>query len=203
MQYSYKGYALLYTIFFCIVGTKVLLVKRKKEPYRNQWNGLGGKIEDGESPEESVKRELAEETGLEVGQARMRYSGIITWDVGVITKKAGMYAFIFFFPTEVLFKQSRTREGLLEWKELDWIIQNDSQEIAENIKFFLPEMIQTTKPMHYHCEYFNKENKDELTRFEVKELDPSMLDSVLAFPKRRSSRKMSFILRMNEVNREV
>lgn len=172
MQYSYEGYFLLYTIFFCIVGTKVLLVKRNKEPYLNQWNGLGGKIEQGESPEASVKRELAEETGLDITQSHMVYSGIITWDVAAVARKGGMYAFIFYFPEDVLFEQSNTREGLLQWKELDWIIENGSQEIAENIKFFLPEMIQTTKPMHYHCEYFNKENKDKLTRFEVKELDP-------------------------------
>src|SRR5579885_1786743 len=103
MPYSYNNYVIPYTIFFCIVGTKVLLVKRKKEPYLNQWNGLGGKIEEGESPEASVKRELAEETGLDITRAQTLYSGIVTWDTFTHGNKHGMYAYLFFFPEDVLF----------------------------------------------------------------------------------------------------
>ncbi|WZL88852.1 NUDIX hydrolase [Salinimicrobium sp. 3283s] len=45
---------------------KVLLVKRKKDPFKDQWALPGGFLEDEEPLEIGAKRELAEETGLKV-----------------------------------------------------------------------------------------------------------------------------------------
>ena len=39
-------------------------VKRKNDYHQGKWNGLGGKFEAGESPEECVVREVYEESGL-------------------------------------------------------------------------------------------------------------------------------------------
>lgn len=39
----------------------ILLLLRSKEPYQGQYNGVGGKIEDGESPYEAMVREFKEE----------------------------------------------------------------------------------------------------------------------------------------------
>lgn len=56
----------------CAVGAvivkdnKVLLVKRAREPYKDTWMFPAGFIDFGEHPEETLKRELQEETGLEV-----------------------------------------------------------------------------------------------------------------------------------------
>jgi len=44
----------------------VLLIKRKNEPFRNQWALPGGFLEENETLEEGVKRELEEETGLKL-----------------------------------------------------------------------------------------------------------------------------------------
>ena len=43
---------------------KVLLVKRAREPYKNTWMFPAGFIDYGEHPENSVIREIKEETGL-------------------------------------------------------------------------------------------------------------------------------------------
>ena len=43
---------------------KVLLIKRKKEPFKGKWAFPGGFVEMDEELEEAVARELAEETGL-------------------------------------------------------------------------------------------------------------------------------------------
>jgi len=43
---------------------KVLLVKRRKEPFKNYWEVPGGKLEQGESLEKAVIREAKEETNL-------------------------------------------------------------------------------------------------------------------------------------------
>ena len=45
-------------------GTDVLLIKRKKDPYKGQWAVPGGFIEMDEELEDAVARELNEETGL-------------------------------------------------------------------------------------------------------------------------------------------
>jgi 8-oxo-dGTP diphosphatase len=45
---------------------RVLLVQRGREPSKGKWSLPGGMLELGESLEEGVKREVVEETGLEV-----------------------------------------------------------------------------------------------------------------------------------------
>jgi ADP-ribose pyrophosphatase YjhB (NUDIX family) len=45
---------------------RVVLIKRKHEPLAGQWSLPGGAVELGESLEDCVRREMLEETGLEV-----------------------------------------------------------------------------------------------------------------------------------------
>lgn len=49
-----------------IQNGKILLEKRKSEPGRGKWSIPGGLVELGESVSQTVVREVAEETGLEV-----------------------------------------------------------------------------------------------------------------------------------------
>ncbi len=49
-----------------INGNKVLLVKRAHPPNKDMWAIPGGKLEYGETLEDAVKREMLEETNLQV-----------------------------------------------------------------------------------------------------------------------------------------
>lgn len=68
------------TLCYLERGDQYLLLHRtKKENDENhdKWIGVGGKFEDGESPEECVCREVLEETGLTL--TSYRYRGIVTF----------------------------------------------------------------------------------------------------------------------------
>jgi len=45
---------------------KILLVERGNEPLKGYWSIPGGVVESGERLEDAIRREVAEETGLEV-----------------------------------------------------------------------------------------------------------------------------------------
>ena len=88
-------------------------VKKKNDVNHDKWIGVGGKFEDGESPEECVKREALEETGLTLLDPALR--GIVTfvsdtWDTE--------YMFLY---TCTAFTGSLTDcdEGVLEWVDQD------------------------------------------------------------------------------------
>ena len=60
-------------------GRTLMMHRNKKEGdvHRGKWNGLGGKLDAGESPEECVIREIREESGLTILEPRLR--GVLTF----------------------------------------------------------------------------------------------------------------------------
>ena len=52
-------------------------VKKKHDVNQDKWIGVGGKFEDGESPEDCLLREVREETGLTL--KRYRFRGVVTF----------------------------------------------------------------------------------------------------------------------------
>lgn len=84
-------------------------IKKENDLNRDKWVGIGGKFEDGESPEECNSREVLEETGLTLNSAR--YCGIVTF---VSDKWETEYMHIFHsdnFSGTV----KECDEGMLEW----------------------------------------------------------------------------------------
>ena len=60
-------------------GSYLMLHRTKKavDPNHNKWIGVGGHVENGETPDECFIREVSEETGLTLGSLRLR--GIVTF----------------------------------------------------------------------------------------------------------------------------
>ena len=55
-------------------------VKKKNDVNHDKWIGIGGKFENAESPDECMRREALEETGLTLGDVRFR--GVVTFVAG-------------------------------------------------------------------------------------------------------------------------
>ena len=84
-------------------------IKKENDLNRDKWVGIGGKFEDGESPEECNSREVLEETGLTLNSAR--YCGIVTF---VSDKWETEYMHIF-HSDDFSGTVKDCDEGVLEW----------------------------------------------------------------------------------------
>ncbi|KAF0151949.1 MAG: 7 8-dihydro-8-oxoguanine-triphosphatase, partial [Ignavibacteria bacterium] len=70
----------LATLCYVMHEGKTLMLFRNKKPndyHEGKWNGLGGKFEEGESPEDCAIREVEEESGIKMITPKMK--GIITF----------------------------------------------------------------------------------------------------------------------------
>jgi 8-oxo-dGTP diphosphatase len=88
-------------------------IKKENDANRDKWLGVGGKFQDGESPEDCVLREVFEETGLRL--TSWRYRGLVTF---VSDRWETEYMHVFTadgFAGEL----GRCDEGELEWIEKD------------------------------------------------------------------------------------
>lgn len=59
---------------------RILLIERGREPQKGLWAVPGGKVEYGEEMREAVRREVAEETGLEIDVGDVVWVGEIIED---------------------------------------------------------------------------------------------------------------------------
>ena len=93
-------------------GGKYLMlhrVKKEVDANKDKWIGVGGRFEEGESPEDCVTREVMEETGLTLTD--YSYRGIVTF---VSDKWEGEFMHLFTatgFDGEI----KDCDEGVLEW----------------------------------------------------------------------------------------
>lgn len=120
-------------------GKTLMLYRNKKDSdyHEGKYNGLGGKFEAGESPEDCVIREVYEESGLRIDKPKLR--GIITFPL--FDGKDDWVVFIF-TADEFVGRLIDSPEGSLEWIDnerlsdlplwegdrifLKWIIDDDT-----------------------------------------------------------------------------
>ena len=92
-------------------------IKKEQDVNAGKWIGVGGKLEDGESPDECAVREVMEETGLTFDFPRMR--GVITF------VSAGWDDEIMFLYTGSASGNVRETcdEGVLQWVPVEQVPQ--------------------------------------------------------------------------------
>ena len=100
------------TLCYLLRGDDVLLlhrVKKENDLNHDKWIGIGGKFEEGESPEECLIREAWEETGLTLTD--YQYRGIVTF---VSDEWEGEYMHLY-TATGWTGELKECDEGVLEW----------------------------------------------------------------------------------------
>ncbi|MGE8202954.1 NUDIX hydrolase [Heyndrickxia sp. NPDC080065] len=143
-----------YTICFIQRGDKILMLNRENPVWMGIWNGVGGKIEKGETPLEGVLREVKEETGIELDHAE--YKGTVTWSVDD-SYIGGMYAFVAQLPeTYDYYTPIKTDEGILDWKDISWVLHPENLGMA-NLKYFLKTMLSDSHTYDHRFKYRNGE----------------------------------------------
>ncbi|NMC14045.1 MAG: 8-oxo-dGTP diphosphatase [Chloroflexi bacterium] len=105
-------------------------IKKANDMHQGKWNGLGGKLEPGETPEECVIREVREESGLIIHNPTLK--GILTFPL--FANNEDWYAFVF-TATQFNGELINSREGDLAWIDDDKLL---SLPLWEGDLIFLP-----------------------------------------------------------------
>ncbi|MBP1949707.1 NUDIX hydrolase [Virgibacillus litoralis] len=151
-----------YTICFIKRGDEILLLNRESPAWMGMWNGVGGKVEDNETALDGILREINEETGINEPKNIM-YKGNVCWekdgkDLG------GMYVFIAELPESYNYTTPKsTDEGTLDWKKLSWVLHDENLGVIENIKYFLPKMLDEQNTYSYRFVYKDTEIIDVIS----------------------------------------
>jgi len=140
-----------FTVCYIKQDSKILLLNREFPAWMGCWNGVGGKLEVGESPRECIIREINEETGLDI--FNVHFKGIKSW---FIDNKfvGGMYLYVAELPNEQIYQTPiKTYEGILDWKEYDWITNPKNMGVANDIPVILKPVLFEERINEYRCLY--------------------------------------------------
>lgn len=134
-------------------GDRLLLKMANRGISKGKWNAPGGKIEDGETPEENIVREVQEETGLEIkdltshGSLRFHMDG-----------KDDLSFVVYLFSTRSFSGELKSSDaGEVKWFSLDEIPYDMTW---DDDQYWWPLMFKNKK---FNVDfYFDNENKKVL-----------------------------------------
>jgi len=130
--------------------------KKKNDINKDKWLGIGGKFEDGESPEECIIREVKEETGLTLNTYKLRC--IVTY---VSTNWETEYMYVF--------TSNDFTGDLIECNEgdLQWIPRNKVTELNtwEGDRIFVDKIQKDNRFFTVKFEY----DGEKLIKYDLKE----------------------------------
>ena len=138
---------------YLIKDNNVVATKYKQGNKEGYYDIPGGKIEEGELPEQTAIRELKEETGLDV--KNLKYKGNM-----IIECPNRIFNFDVFVTSESEGEPQEFEENTSEWIEIQELLQKEK--ILSNIivldRFFIKGLIDDTYNFKMHVEANEQEN---------------------------------------------
>ena len=147
---------------FLIKDDKVLLVRKQKGFGAGRLNVPGGRLKEGETPEEGVVREALEETGLRLDD--LKRQGILRFYFG--EKGEPDWILYVFSSTSFKGKLRDSIEGTLEWVELDRL---PYEKLLEDNRYWIPLL---RKGRSFSGAFYFNESGERLLRYSLRELPP-------------------------------
>ena len=150
---------ILSTLCYIEKDNKYLMLhrtKKKNDISKDKWLGIGGKFEEGESPEECIVREVMEETGLKLNSYQLRT--IVTY---VSTNWETEYMYVFTsndFTGELI----ECNEGDLQWIDKKEVTKLNTW---EGDKIFVEKLQNDSSFFTVKFEY----DGDKLVKYNLKE----------------------------------
>lgn len=110
-------------------GQRVVLIRKRQPSWQQGWlNGVGGKIEPGETPAQAMAREFLEETGVQTDPA--------SWQPFVELDESGLACVYFFFcRNDAAVTAARTMEA--EPVEIH-AVQPLPDDVLHNLRWLIP-----------------------------------------------------------------
>lgn len=145
------------TLTFLTREGQVLLLRvaAEKGAWSGRYNGLGGHVEQGEDVHSAARREVAEESGLDVDALEL--AGIVLVDTAT---RPGIALFV--FSAEVTGETARrTPEGEIAWLDLERL---GDIPLVDDLPVLLPRVLrarQTGRPF-FGCYRFDEEGRVQM-----------------------------------------
>jgi 8-oxo-dGTP diphosphatase len=115
---SFKRFQIIPRTLILIFNQDCILLIRQKEKGKigyKLWNGVGGHIEKGEDPLSSARREIKEETGLEINDLSLRF-------ISIIKENRTRDVCLFIFESHInRWEVKESAEGELKWIKISEI----------------------------------------------------------------------------------
>ena len=97
-------------------------VKKINDLNKDKWIGIGGKLENCESPQDCIRREVKEESGLELG--KIEYRGFVTF-VDMTDEKNPYTEYMHLFWTDDFKGQLK----ICDEGDLEWVLKSKMKEL--------------------------------------------------------------------------
>lgn len=135
-RWTYYPHVAASAVAVVVKNGKVLMVRRVRDPYKNTWMFPAGFVDFGEHPEDTLSREVNEESGLKVTKAELMEIVQCEDD----PRSPGH--FLFFYRVSVRGKMRNLDEK--ENSDIDWFDINSPPRIGWKAQKHMIKKLQTT-----------------------------------------------------------
>lgn len=148
-----------YTLCFLTHGDQLLLLNRRKAPWMGSWNGVGGKRNANETPQQCAFREVEEETGFTHDAYTVRATGLMRWvEDGQLSGMLHLYWMELHDSPAFASYPILTDEGILMFHSLAWTMDKANTGAVTNLRFLVPALLAATAPVKFECDYDREGN---------------------------------------------